>query len=67
MKIGEKIKELRMQNNLSQEDLASCCKVKQSAVSKWERGATVPSAEVVANLAKFFKVSAGYLLGIENL
>lgn len=36
--IGEKIRTLRMQNGLSQEQLAEICGVSRQAISKWERG-----------------------------
>lgn len=37
MKFKDKIKKLRLDNNLTQEDLAKICFVSRNAVSKWER------------------------------
>ncbi len=59
-----RIKELRKENKLNQQELAKLCDVKQSCVSKWERGATIPDALMIIKLCQVFKVSADYLLGI---
>ena len=64
--ISERIKELRKENKISQIELAEKCNVKQSCVSKWERGATLPDAEMIVHLTKIFGVSADYLLGINE-
>ena len=62
--ISQRIKELRKENNISQLELAEKCSVKQSCVSKWERGATLPDIIMLAKLAEIFSVSTDYLLGI---
>ena len=41
-KIGEFIKKLRQDNNLTQKDLANKYNVTYQAVSKWERGLNIP-------------------------
>ncbi len=64
--ISERIKDLRKDNKLTQNDLAVLCKVKQSCVSKWERGATLPDAEMIIRLTEIFKVSADFLLGLKE-
>lgn len=63
-KIDKRIKELRLDVRLTQTDLAKLCSVKQSCVSKWERGETFPDAETIVLLTEIFKVSSDYLLGI---
>ncbi len=63
-KIDKVIKELRLDAKLTQTDLAKRCSVKQSCVSKWERGETFPDAETIVLLTEIFKVSSDYLLGI---
>ena len=50
--ISKRIKELRKERNISQIELASLCAVKQSCVSKWERGATLPDAEMIVLLTQ---------------
>ena len=64
--ISIRIKELRKENGLSQIELAELCQVKQSCVSKWERGATLPDIEMVIALTKILHTSADYLLGIND-
>jgi putative transcriptional regulator len=65
-KIAERIKELRIENGLNQTVLAARCNVKQSCVSKWERGETLPDAEMIILLTEIFGVSADFLLGIKD-
>ena len=64
--ISDRIKDLRIENKITQSELAILCKVKQSCVSKWERGATLPDAEMVIRLTEIFKVSADFILGIKE-
>ncbi len=64
--ISKRLKELRLEHDLSQDNLAKLCNVKQSCVSKWERGITYPSLDIIIILVKIYKVSSDYILGIEN-
>ena len=57
------IKILRVEKNLSQEDLAKQMNVTQTAVSQWEKGKTNPDMKTADKLADFFAVSVDYLLG----
>ena len=67
MKIfADRIKELRIEKGLTQRTLAEQTGLSQSAIKHWENDDRVPNAEAVVILAKFFDVSADYLLGIEN-
>ena len=62
--MGKKIKMLREAKGLSQNDLAKQLNVKQSAISKYERGAVNISPEQIFQLAILFETSSDYLLGI---
>lgn len=64
--VSKRIKELRKEHKLSQVELADKCMVKQSCVSKWERGETLPDIELIVLLTQIFNVSADYLLGIKD-
>lgn len=61
-----KIKELRVSHNLSQQKLANILNVHQTAVSQWEKGRTCPDMEILKKIADFFNVSVDYLLGREE-
>ena len=60
-----RLKELRLENNLSQQKLAEQIGVTQKAIDFWEKGINEPKVSYVIKLAIFFGVSADYLLGIE--
>ena len=62
----ERIRDLRIEKNMNQNELAELCNVKQSCVSKWERGATLPDAEMIIRLSEIFNVSSDFLLGIKE-
>ncbi len=64
--IGDRIKELRKEKNLSQIQLASQIGVSQKAIDYWELGTNEPKASYIIKLAKYFDVSADYLLGIDE-
>ncbi len=65
MTFSEKIKMLRKQKGLSQEQLAEQVGVSRQAVSKWETAEALPDTEKIIQLAKFFEVSIDYLLDKE--
>ena len=62
MTIGEKIKQLRKKNELTQEKLADYLCVSYQAVSKWECGLSSPDISLIAPLTRLFHVSADELL-----
>ena len=61
IQLGEKIKSLRKQKNISQEVLANYLGVTFQAVSKWENGATMPDVTMIPAIASFFGVSTDEL------
>lgn len=62
--IGEKIKELRKQKKLTQEDLAKLLGLNRTTISKWERpGGSEPDIATIKKLADIFGVTTDYLLG----
>ncbi|MCM1289527.1 MAG: helix-turn-helix domain-containing protein [Corallococcus sp.] len=65
-KFRERLKELRTEKGLSQMGLALEIGFGTTAICYWENGVRVPSAEAVIALAKYFGVSADYLLGLED-
>ncbi len=65
-KFSNRLKELRNELNLSQQSLAKAIGVTQKAIDFWEKDINEPKVSYIIKLAKFFKVSTDYLLGIEN-
>lgn len=64
--LGKNIRRLRVENNLTQQQLADKVGVTQKAISFWEDNINEPKALYLINLANCFNVSADYLLGLEN-
>ena len=63
METKDVLKDLRNKKGLSQEELADKLFVTRQAVSRWENGNTVPNADTMKLLSKFFDVSINTLLG----
>lgn len=61
--IGNKIRELRLQHHMSQVELSKVLHVSQQTITKWENGKAEPSSGALASIAKYFNVSADYLIG----
>ena len=60
--IGNRIKELRNERNISQMNLAKQIGVSQKAIDYWERGVNEPKASYIILLCDYFDISADYLL-----
>lgn len=63
--IGENISKFRQNQNMTQEEFASRLGVTPQAVSKWERGASLPDIALVSGICELLKIHADALLGIE--
>jgi transcriptional regulator with XRE-family HTH domain len=63
MECKDKLKELRINANLKQEDVAARLFVSRTLVSKWEAGARYPNKENLERLAGLFQVSLSELIG----
>lgn len=61
IKLGEKIRALRKQKNISQDVLASALGVSFQAVSKWEKADSMPDVTLIPAIASFFGVSTDEL------
>lgn len=59
-----RIKELRIDKDLSQEDIANFLGIKQTVYSRYETGKNDMKIEFLLKLAKFYGVSADYILGL---
>ena len=55
--VGEYIKELRKEKNISQSELAEKLHISRQTISKWELGKSLPDSIMMKDLSKFFNVS----------
>ena len=60
---SDRIKSLRLQHNLTQNDLAEKIKVNKQTISQYERGVRRPDFDTLNELCDFFNVSSDFLLG----
>ena len=66
MTLGQRIQELRKQNQMSQEQLGEQMGVSRQAISKWESDLTIPELDKLIALSKLFKVSLNDLLQVKD-
>lgn len=64
--LGDKLKKLRRDRKLTQEQLAELLGLATSAISSYEACYRRPSYEILVKYARIFHVSADYLLGIDR-
>ena len=62
----ERLKELRSEKGLTQEQLANELNISRYKITKWESGSTKPNINNLIQLAIFFDVSIAYLIGMED-
>ena len=63
--IGERIKKMRKQKGLSQEDVAKYLEVQRSTISLYESGDATPPVTTIIKLARLFNVTTDYILCYE--
>jgi transcriptional regulator with XRE-family HTH domain len=66
MKLSERIKQFRKENNLTQDSLAKMLFVSKQAVSKWENDRGMPDVSLYPELAKILNVTVDELMGIDK-
>lgn len=64
MELNEKLVALRKKKGMSQAELAEAIKVSRQAISRWEVGTAIPSADNLMWLSKFYEVSMDELMGV---
>ncbi|MGN0242610.1 MAG: helix-turn-helix domain-containing protein [Lachnospiraceae bacterium] len=62
---GQKLRDLRIEQNLTQKQVADRVGLATSAISAYEQGTRYPSYDVFIRLSKIFHVSADYLLELQ--
>ena len=66
MKMFPKIRELREDNDLTQRQISSILNCSQQVYSNYELGQRDIPTDILIKLAKFYKVSTDYLLGLTD-
>ena len=61
-KVGQFIKKIRKDNNLTQQELADKYGITYQAVSKWERGINLPEVSLIRQISKDFNISIDDIL-----
>ena len=67
LNIGETIKYLRKEKDITQEELADILRVSFQSVSRWETGLCYPDMELLPTIAGFFGVTVDRLLGVNEI
>lgn len=67
-KFAERLKELRIENNLTLKQLSKelGSQISSSAIQFWETNQRVPNFDMVILIAQYFGVSTDYLAGLED-
>ena len=66
MNFGKVLKELRIENGMTQKQLASKLNITDVSIRDWENRGREPSYETLCKIAKIFDVTVGQLLGVEE-
>ena len=66
-KFSLRIKQLRLDNNMSQEELGKLVGISKVSVWQWENGINYPNNETLLKLADYIQVSTDYLLGKSDI
>lgn len=64
MDYRQKFKNLRIDKDLTQQDVANVCGVSDATVGHWENGLRDMKIDSIIKLCNFYKVSADYILGL---
>lgn len=63
---GEKLRSLRLEHKMTQQELADRLDLVKGSISAYEQSKKYPSIEVLIKICKVFNVSADYLLGLSE-
>lgn len=64
--IKGRMKEARLKNHLTQEELAEKLNTDKVQISRWEQGRKIPRAERIAEIAQILNTSVDYLMGLSD-
>lgn len=64
--IGERLQEIRKDNNDTQAKLAAKLQVSVATVQSWEQNKSAPSHEMLVSICRMYHISSDFLLGLSN-
>ena len=64
--LGKRLKELRLEKNLTQKEVADALKINAVTYLHYEKEQREPPLKLLAEMAAFYDVTVDYLLGITN-
>lgn len=66
MKIGDRIKKLREEKGLMQQDVCNTLGIEQSTLANYENNRRIPKIDVLIEIANYYGVSLDYLVGMTD-
>ncbi|MCK9575627.1 MAG: helix-turn-helix transcriptional regulator [Clostridia bacterium] len=63
---GKRLKELRLEKNIGQIELAKCLNVSKGIISLWENDLREPTLTSLISIANYYSVKIDYLAGLED-
>lgn len=65
-KIGDRLRQLRLNKNLSLSELAQQIGIAKSTLSKYEHNERIPGGDILRKLANYYNVDTDYILGLHK-
>ena len=65
--LGKRLKQLRIEMDLSQQDLSDELGIARSTISSWEASSRTPEISTISELSDYFNVPIDYLVGKSNM
>ena len=66
MKIGSKLKELRVAHGYTQEELSTILNVSRSTISSWEINRTYPDISILVSLSELYDITIDQLINEDD-
>lgn len=66
MSFGSRLKELRIEKNSSQKQVASDIGISITTISQYESDSRFPNKEILKRICKYYQISSDYLLGLTD-
>ena len=66
MNIGKRLRKLRIEHNLTQNEVSILTRIKRSSIASYELNEQLPPVDKLIQLANLYKVSLDYLCGLDN-